>query len=236
MKYLKGVLNVLVAVSLMALLSSCCCHRSRQSTCLNLVQNGSFEDPHLDPLTNSYGPLPVNGGWVVSGTPALLIVNHGTPQAPQTGLNYVFEFYNTPEGFQSVSIGNTNFAPVTVAQTITTELEAGKTYHLSFWQSAYAPNTNDNDYFVLPGKVRVQLVLANSPTPVYDQIFCVPAGSKWLPQPQAGQPSGVIHITTGGTYTLKFSSLGRVFDPAIPKTSGTPLPANIDDVSLCEQH
>ena len=222
---------MLVAVSLMALLSSCCCHRSRQSTCLNLVQNWDFEEPHLDPVLNPYGPLPPNGIWVVSGTPALLIANHGTKQSPQSGQSAVFEFYNTPEGSQSVSIGNTNFAPVTVAQTITKPLEGGKTYHLSFWQSAYVSTATN--YSALPGKVRVQLVLANSPTPVYDQIFCVPAGSKWLPQPQAGQPSGVIHITTGGTYTLKFSSLG-LSDP-ISVTKNTPLPANIDDVSLCGQ-
>lgn len=209
----------------------------------------SANPAHLAPLANpptfSFGPaasLGYDGWWHISPgldatTPcvATLVLNNGTPQKPllpnpdPNGLGYPTANYNTPDGNQFVTLAwsDTNFVVTTLSQDITNSLQPGKTYHLSFLQSAC--NTNQNFGYSNTGMVLVALSPTSGGPDIYNKTFSVPPFSNWKKQSDSItiKPSDLAQ-NPKGLFTIKFSNI----DEHVARTA-QPY-AFIDAVSLCD--
>jgi hypothetical protein len=232
------------------LTNGCCCfckkHCPPQSTkCKELIVDGNFEEPQMagtpgsatpahvadqeNPPISSFGPVPSfgnNGWWHISpglttNSPCCVtfLKNDGVPQTP---LQIQPQFWNTPDTNQFVILtwSDANFVVTTLSQNIATRLQAGKTYHLSFLQSAY--NTLSDYSYKNPGKVLVELLPSSGGPDVYNKTFCVPPFSNWVTN------TASINIHASGLYTIKFSNIDDHVD-----VSAEPV-AFIDAVSLCD--
>ena len=222
MKNLKGAFTVLTAVSLMVFLTSCCCFRCHKPkpTCVNLIQDGSFETSGCTTACGFNTGNTFDGVWKVISAPSPDGVDVvGNPYDAT-------QFYPAPDGTEILVL---NFLMSTaskiVSQDITTSLKAGKIYSLSFFQSAFV--FTKPGYGAVPGDVNVQLVSTVSGTIVFDQSFHVNKGTGWVLK------TAPIHITTAGNYTIKFSSLSSTSTSENPHGYSA---ANIDAVSLCEKN
>jgi hypothetical protein len=187
---------LLLGVALVAL-AGCTCQRAcfqitTTRCCPNLLQDGNFEDPVLN--TPSYvawytGASFGGGAWSIwssdSEANVAVVPNAYNDKTPSP------LFYDTPDGKNFAYIGfyaggskATNRPPYPqcmLCQTINTDLEGGKRYKLSFYQSTlrptYAPDLQ------VTGSVLVEVRLQDNSAPaIYSEHFKVCAGSPWMAQ------------------------------------------------------
>ena len=224
MKTSRGVLTVLIAVNLVALLTTgCCCFRCkkpcppRTAKCAELIVDGNFEAGGCGAGSicgknpgERFGGNFNMGPWLVGGYQVALIGNalNGVPYEPNA---IQPNFFNTPDGNNSAAI-SLWFNVSSLSQELTTPLQAGHTYKLSFLQSSqppFPPNANA-EWAALTGNVQVDLVPKVGIQSIPSMLF--PIGKNIAFKKQARfitiKPSDISSNPTG-IYTIKFSSLGN---------------------------
>jgi hypothetical protein len=184
----------------------------------NLIKGGNFE--FIDnSIPNPSPSTPPNGQmlhqWQVFAPPCMAI---GVFPNNYSVNNHLF--YPTPDGNDFVYLSDNphgNVAPYPccyLVQDIAQALTPGKTYKLSFLQSAFAYPTLNN----VAGSVTVVLRPTDCSLPaLYTKTFVVGAGTTW----KRWEKNITIPANSAGMYSIEFIS-DNPQDVAI-----------IDDVSLC---